>query len=365
MYPASTLTDNGMVYTVRFAGGRGGRNTFEQELHDRHVVQKNSRPGHPTTCGKVERFQQTMKKWLAAQPLQPTTIAELQALLDSFVEAYNQHRPHRSLPHRATPAALYDTMPKAVPGGVTDPDRPTTGSATTPSTKPDRSPCATAADSTTSASAEPTPEPASSCSSKTSTIRVVNAATGELLRDLTLDPSRDYQPTGAPKGPTRRPEMNNTRTCNRRSGCRRCLETSHGWQVKDSNLRRHTPTDLQSAPIGRSGNLPVPAPPTWRRDNEVGTIARPDRANPPENQEGTHMADSSFDIVSKIDRQEVDNALGQTAREIATRFDFKGTGATIEWKGEHAIEITASADDRATAVLDVFKEQAHQARAVA
>jgi len=67
------------------------------------------------------------------------------------------------------------------------------------------------------------------------------------------------------------------------------------------------------------------------------------------------MADSSFDIVSKIDRQEVDNALGQTAREVATRFDFKGTDASIEWKGEHAIQISASADDRATAVLDVFK----------
>ena len=69
------------------------------------------------------------------------------------------------------------------------------------------------------------------------------------------------------------------------------------------------------------------------------------------------MADSSFDIVSKIDRQEVDNALGQTAREIATRFDFKGTGATIEWQGEEAIEISASADDRATAVLDLFKDK--------
>lgn len=67
------------------------------------------------------------------------------------------------------------------------------------------------------------------------------------------------------------------------------------------------------------------------------------------------MADSSFDIVSKYDRQEVDNALGQTAREVATRFDFKGTGATIEWQGESAIEISASADDRANAVLDVFK----------
>ncbi len=67
------------------------------------------------------------------------------------------------------------------------------------------------------------------------------------------------------------------------------------------------------------------------------------------------MADSSFDIVSKLDRQEVDNALGQTAREVATRYDFKGTGASIEWQGEHAVEITASADERARAVLDVFQ----------
>ncbi|MDN5894544.1 MAG: YajQ family cyclic di-GMP-binding protein [Nocardioides sp.] len=67
------------------------------------------------------------------------------------------------------------------------------------------------------------------------------------------------------------------------------------------------------------------------------------------------MADSSFDIVSKLDHQEVDNALGQAAREIATRFDFKGTGASIEWQGEQGIEITASAEDRASAVLDVFK----------
>ena len=75
--PASTLTDNGMVYTVRLAGigRRGGRNGFEQQLRDWHVVQKNSRPNHPTTCGKVERFQQTMKKWLRAQPDQPATIA--------------------------------------------------------------------------------------------------------------------------------------------------------------------------------------------------------------------------------------------------------------------------------------------------
>jgi len=69
------------------------------------------------------------------------------------------------------------------------------------------------------------------------------------------------------------------------------------------------------------------------------------------------MADSSFDIVSKIDRQEVDNALSQAAREISTRFDFKGTGASIEWQGDQAIEISASADDRATAILDVFQSK--------
>ena len=69
------------------------------------------------------------------------------------------------------------------------------------------------------------------------------------------------------------------------------------------------------------------------------------------------MADSSFDIVSKIDRQEVDNALNQTQRELTQRFDFKNTGATIEWSGEHAVEITANAEDRAKAVLDVFKDK--------
>ena len=68
------------------------------------------------------------------------------------------------------------------------------------------------------------------------------------------------------------------------------------------------------------------------------------------------MADSSFDIVSKIDHQEVDNALGQAAREITQRYDFKGTGAEIKWSGE-AIEISANAEDRAAAVLEVFKEK--------
>ncbi|MBC6457747.1 YajQ family cyclic di-GMP-binding protein [Actinomadura sp. HBU206391] len=68
------------------------------------------------------------------------------------------------------------------------------------------------------------------------------------------------------------------------------------------------------------------------------------------------MADSSFDIVSKIDHQEVDNALNQTAKEVGHRFDFKGVGASIAWSGE-SIEIKANSEERAGAVLDVFKEK--------
>ena len=68
-------------------------------------------------------------------------------------------------------------------------------------------------------------------------------------------------------------------------------------------------------------------------------------------------AESSFDIVSKVDRQEADNALNQAAREIAQRFDFKGTGAQIKWSGELGIEIEANSEDRAKAVLDVFKDK--------
>jgi cyclic-di-GMP-binding protein len=67
------------------------------------------------------------------------------------------------------------------------------------------------------------------------------------------------------------------------------------------------------------------------------------------------VADSSFDIVSKVDRQEVDNALNQTAKEVAHRFDFKGVGAGIAWSGDEAIEIKANSEERAKAVLDVFK----------
>ena len=68
------------------------------------------------------------------------------------------------------------------------------------------------------------------------------------------------------------------------------------------------------------------------------------------------MADPSFDIVSKVDRQEVDNALNQTAKEVATRYDFKGVGASIAWSGDD-IAIKAESEERCAAVLDVFKEK--------
>lgn len=65
----------------------------------------------------------------------------------------------------------------------------------------------------------------------------------------------------------------------------------------------------------------------------------------------------SFDIVSKVDRQEADNALRQAQKELATRFDFRDTGAEIDWAGEAAVTIQASTEDRAKAALEVFKDK--------
>ena len=69
------------------------------------------------------------------------------------------------------------------------------------------------------------------------------------------------------------------------------------------------------------------------------------------------MADPSFDVVSKVDRQEVDNALNQAGKELGTRFDFRGTGTTINWAGEEAIAIESETEERALAAVEVFKEK--------
>lgn len=198
--PASTLTDNGMVFTTRLSGlGRaGGRNAFEAELRRLNITQKNSRPAHPTTQGKVERFQQTMKKWLAAASPQPTTIHELQQLIDRFADEYNNRRPHRSLPQQATPATIYQRLPKAAPLGTRDADA---------HERVRRDRVDDAGSITLRVNGRLHHIGIGRTHARTRVIilahdldvRIVNAATGELLRELTIDTSRDYQPQKARK----------------------------------------------------------------------------------------------------------------------------------------------------------------------
>ena len=111
-WPAATLTDNGAVYTSRFTGGRNG---FEYLLAYLGVRQKNGAPGHPQTQGKIERFHQTLKRWLGRQPA-ARTLTALQAQLDAFRLAYNEQRPHRAI-GRATPGEAYRATPKALAAG--------------------------------------------------------------------------------------------------------------------------------------------------------------------------------------------------------------------------------------------------------
>ena len=201
--PASTLTDNGMVFTTRLSGGKGGRNGFETELRRLQVRQINSTPNHPTTCGKVERFQQTLKKWLRAQPDQPATIDDLQALIDAFVEEYNDHRPHRSLPHRATPATLYTSRPKATP------EHGARATDTHDRVRRDR--VDKAGKITLRYQGQLYSIGIGRTHARTRVIvlaqdlqiRIADAATGELLRELVLDPSKRYQGTGRPPRPGR------------------------------------------------------------------------------------------------------------------------------------------------------------------
>jgi len=201
--PASTLTDNGMVFTTRFSGGKGGRNGLENELRRLGVKQKNGRPNHPQTQGKAERFQQTLEKWLAAQAPQPADLAQLQALLGTFTACYNHHRPHKSLPHRATPATAYAARPKAAPG-----DR------TTDTHHRVRTDIIGETGTVTLRHAGKLYHIGIGRTharthilllAQDTHIRIINATTGELLRDLTLDPARNYQPTGKPKRPRKHP----------------------------------------------------------------------------------------------------------------------------------------------------------------
>jgi transposase InsO family protein len=111
--PLGQLTDNGLNFSGRL---RGFEVRFEIELRAIGVVAKTSRPYHPQTCGKVERFQQTLKRWLRRRPL-AADLAELQSQLDTFVAYYNHQRPHRGIGRR-TPAEAWAATPPAINLGV-------------------------------------------------------------------------------------------------------------------------------------------------------------------------------------------------------------------------------------------------------
>lgn len=108
--PSMSLTDNGLVYTGRL---RDFEADFEANLRALGTTTINSSPRHPQTCGKIERLWQTLKKWLRVRPT-PTTLAELNELLEEFRNVYNHHRPHRAL-RGATPAEAFATTVKARP----------------------------------------------------------------------------------------------------------------------------------------------------------------------------------------------------------------------------------------------------------
>jgi transposase InsO family protein len=185
--PASTLTDNGLVYTARF---RGGRNTFETELRTLGIDQKNGHPNHPQTQGKVERFQQTLKRALERLP-RTKTLEELQDQIDTIRIYYNTQRPHRSLTN-TTPAAAYAARPKAVPAGTTGGEHNRIRHDTVDSN----------GKLTLRHNGKLHHIGIGRTHARTPVlmliqdldIHIINAKTGEVLRALILDPSKDYQP---------------------------------------------------------------------------------------------------------------------------------------------------------------------------
>ena len=191
-FPASMLADNGAIFT---AAPRGGRCAIELELARLGIAYRHSRPYHPQTCGKVERFHQTLKRWLAKQPA-AHTVAELQAQLDSFAGYYNTQRPHRALGRR-TPAVAFAARPKATPA---PPGFAVPAHYRVRTDKVDRTGVITLRHNSRLHHI--------GLGRRHAGVRVcllvadlevrVLAEDGQLLRALTLDPGRDYQPQQRP-----------------------------------------------------------------------------------------------------------------------------------------------------------------------
>jgi hypothetical protein len=190
--PAGLLSDNGAVFTG--APRRGGRVALELTCHARGIRFTHSRPYHPPTCGKVERFHQTVKKWLDRQP-RPATVGQLQALLDRFGDYYNNHRPHRALDRR-TPIQAYTARPKAVPTGAPI----DTGHYRVRHDRIDPSGVITLRHNSRMHHLGLGRRHAGTRVLVLVRDRHIRVLTddGELLRELTLDPTRDYQPQARP-----------------------------------------------------------------------------------------------------------------------------------------------------------------------
>jgi transposase InsO family protein len=198
--PASVLTDNGAIFTATPRGQ--GRVAFEKLLDLLGIRAVRSRPYHPQTCGKVERFHQTQKRWLTAHD-PAATVAELQDLLDAFTDVYNTKRPHRAL-ERATPAQAYTARPKTGPNGIgTEPhyrvryDTINNGTVTVRHNSRLHH---------IGVGKQHTGTPVMLLIADLD-IRVITHH-GDLLRHLTLDPTRDYQPRGVKPGPPARKKWN-------------------------------------------------------------------------------------------------------------------------------------------------------------
>jgi transposase InsO family protein len=191
-YPAALLTDNGAVFSGK---SRKGKVFLESELERLGIVCKHSTPYHPQTCGKVERFHQTLKRYLSRQTAAPS-LAVLQLQLDAFRAYYNQQRPHRAL-DGASPLAAFSARLKAHPGqptSITDfrvrQDRTNTnGTVTLRYLSRLRHIALGRAHKH---------EPVTMLIAGRH-VRVV-AGDGSLIRELTIDPSRSYQGLGTPCG---------------------------------------------------------------------------------------------------------------------------------------------------------------------
>jgi transposase InsO family protein len=188
--PASLLCDNGAVFT---ATPRGGKVLLQLELERLGIAAKNSRPYHPQTCGKVERLHQTLKRYLERQA-PATTLAELQGQLDVFCHYYNTIRPHRALGGR-TPLQAYSARLKARPA---DAEAPETHFRIRRDKVDGQGKVSLRHDSKLhhiGLGRAHKGKPIKLLVADRD-IRVLDAHTGELIRRLILDPTRDYQPVG-------------------------------------------------------------------------------------------------------------------------------------------------------------------------